>query len=348
MIQPNKRQEDEKTLIIATQVHARAGLLGNPSDMYRGKVISFLLKEFAASVRLWESPTLTFRLHPQHDRNEFEDLSDLVRSVERHGYYGMQRILFAACVRFAQYSAERGLKLRRANFTLEYQTNIPRQSGLGGSSAMIIAALRALLKFHRVPQEKLSPGELAELALSVETQELGIAAGLQDRVVQSYDGLTYMDFAGKRPVYTKMNPASLPRFGLAYLAEQHLGTLESGRVHSPIRYRWEQGDPEVIRTMRELARLADKGREALAKRDLKTLGRLMNRNYELRRALYDDDSVGHHNLELVEIARNLGFAAKLPGSSGAAIILLDDVGKEPSLAKAYAEKGYRYQNITGF
>lgn len=335
-------------MIISTQVHARAGLLGNPSDMYRGKVISFLIQEFDASVRLWESPTLTFRLHPQHDRNEFEDLADLVRSVERHGYYGMQRILFATCVRFAQYSAERGLKLRRANFTLEYQTNIPRQSGLGGSSAMIIAALRALQKFHRIPQSKLPPRELAELALSVETQELGIAAGLQDRVVQSYDGLTYMDFSGERPVYTRLNANCLPRFGLAYLAEQHLGTLESGRVHSPIRYRWEQGDPEVIRTMRELGRLADKGREALAKGDQKALGRLMNRNFELRRALYGDDSVGNHNLELVEIARDLGFAAKLPGSSGAALILFDDLGKEQALSEAYAAKGYRYQTITGF
>ncbi len=335
-------------MIISTQVHARAGLLGNPSDMYRGKVISFLIREFDASVRLWESPTLTFRLHPQHDRNEFEDLADLVRSVERHGYYGMQRILFATCVRFAQYSAERGLKLRRANFTFEYQTNIPRQSGLGGSSAMIIAALRALLKFHRVPQSKLLPRELAKLALSVETQELGIAAGLQDRVVQSYDGLTYMDFSGEQPAYTRLNASCLPRFGLAYLAEQHLGTLESGRVHSPIRYRWEQGDPEVIRTMRELGRLADKGREALAKGDQKALGRLMIRNFELRRALYGDDSVGNHNLELVEIARELGFAAKLPGSSGAALILLDDLGKEQALSEAYAAKGYRYQTITGF
>jgi glucuronokinase len=335
-------------VIISSQVHARAGLLGNPSDMYRGKVISFLIKEFAARVHLWESPTLAFRLHPQHDRTEFEDLSDLVRSVQRHGYYGMQRILFATCVRFAHFAADRGIRLRRANFTIEYQTDIPRQSGLGGSSAMIIAALRALLKFHRVSQSKVPAGDLAELALSVESRELGIAAGLQDRVVQSYGGLTYMDFSGARPEYAQLNPDWLPRFGLAYLTEQHLGTLESGRVHSPIRYRWEQGDPEVIRAMRELARLAEKGCEALAKGDLRALAKLMNRNFEVRRALYGDDSAGDHNLELVEIARSLGHAAKLPGSSGAALILLDDAQAENALAGAYAAKGYHYQPITGF
>jgi len=82
-------------VIISTEVHARAGLLGNPSDMYGGKMISFLIGDFSARVRLWESPTLTLKPHPEHDRTEFENLSHLANSIERHGYYGMQRVLFA-------------------------------------------------------------------------------------------------------------------------------------------------------------------------------------------------------------------------------------------------------------
>ena len=69
-------------MIIRTEINARAGLLGNPSDMYGGKVISFLIEDFSARVRLWESPRLTFQLHPEHDRSEFEDLDDLVAAVE--------------------------------------------------------------------------------------------------------------------------------------------------------------------------------------------------------------------------------------------------------------------------
>ena len=339
-------------MIIRSEVHARAGFLGNPSDMYGGKVISFLIRDFSAGVWLWESPRLTFLPHPNHDRTQFEDLSDLVHSVERHGYYGMQRLLFAACKRFAQYARERGIALRRANFTIEYETTIPRQSGLGGSSAMIIAALRALLKFHRVPAQTVPPAALADLALSVETQELGIAAGLQDRVVQSLGGLAYMDFSSRRagasscPTYERLDSELLPPFGIAYLAEQHLGTMESGRVHSQVRYRWEQGDPEVSRAMRELARSAEQGRRALERGDRKAIARLMNRNHELRVRLFGE-ALGAHNIELVEIARSLGFAAKLPGSSGAALILLDDAD-DRSLAEAYAMKGYCYQAIGAF
>lgn len=334
-------------MIIRAAVPARAGLVGNPSDMCRGKVISFLIENFAARVQLWESPKLTFRLHPDHDRSEFSDLWDLVSAVRRHGYYGMQRVLFATCTRFARYCQERGITLRRANFTLEYETDIPRQSGLGGSSAMIIAALRALLRFHRVPQEAVSPEELAELALSVETGELSIAAGLQDRVVQSYGGLTYMDFSGDRPRYERLDSRLLPRFGLGYLTDEQVGQRESGLVHGEIRYRWEQGDPEVRRGMRELARCAEAGREALLAGDIKQLGRLMNRNFDLRRGLYGDQALGEHTIALVETARAAGCPAKLPGSSGAALVLLDSKEAEQALADAYGAKGYRFTPIRG-
>jgi glucuronokinase len=334
-------------MIIRSQVHARAGLLGNPSDIYGGKVISFLIRDFAARVRVWESPSLTFRLHPDHDRTEFGDLADLVGSVRRHGYYGMQRLVFATCNRFTSYCEARGVRLRKANFTLEYETDIPRQSGLGGSSAMIIAALRALLRFYRVPARAIPARELAELALSVETGELGIVAGLQDRVVQAYGGLTYMDFSGRRSQYERLDSRRLPRFGIAYLTDEQIGQRESGQVHAEVRYRWEQGDPAVKSTMRELARSADLGREALRRGDVKALGKLMNRNHQLRCELFGARVLGEHTLALAEIAQAAGFPAKLPGSSGAALILLDNRKNERALAQAYAAQGYRFQVVRG-
>jgi len=332
-------------MIIQTEVHARAGFLGNPSDMYDGKVISFLIRDFSAQVQIWESPKLSFRLHAVHDQAEFANLAEFTRAVRRHGFYGMQRLVFAAAWRFAEYARERRLELRPGNFTLEYDTTIPRQSGLGGSSAIIIAVLKSLLRFHGI--QRIGPAQLAELALSVEIRDLGITAGLQDRAVQSFGQLVYMDFPrGKKASYETLDSRLLPDFGLAYLAEEHFGTLESGLVHSSVRARWEQGDPEVRRVMRELARSAEQGRRALERGDRKALARLMNRNHELRVRLFGE-ALGAHNLELVEIARSLGLAAKLPGSSGAALILLDDAD-DRALAEAYQQKGYRYQRIEVF
>ena len=47
---------------------------------------------------------------------------------------------------------------------------------------------------HALGPRDLDGLEQPSLALSVETDELQIPAGLQDRVAQVYEGVTYMDF----------------------------------------------------------------------------------------------------------------------------------------------------------
>lgn len=44
--------------MIRRKSYARAGLVGNPSDGYFGKTISFIVKNFEAEVILYESPEL--------------------------------------------------------------------------------------------------------------------------------------------------------------------------------------------------------------------------------------------------------------------------------------------------
>lgn len=64
------------------------------------------------------------------------------------------------------------------------------QTGLSGSSAIVCAALNCLLDYYNV--RNLIKVEIRpKLVLSAE-EELGIVAGLQDRVAQVYGGLVYM------------------------------------------------------------------------------------------------------------------------------------------------------------
>jgi glucuronokinase len=92
----------------------------------------------------------------------------------------------AICKVFRNYCKENGIQLHDKNFTLSYDTNIPRQTGLSGSSAIVSAALSCLLDFYNVRQSiriEVRPN----LILNAE-KELGIVAGLQDRVAQVYGG----------------------------------------------------------------------------------------------------------------------------------------------------------------
>ena len=80
------------------------------------------------------------------------------------------------------------------NNLFSYDTNIPRQVGLAGSSAIVTATLNCLMKFFNLTESDLSKPRRASFILNVEMTELFIQAGLQDRVIQVYEGLVYMDF----------------------------------------------------------------------------------------------------------------------------------------------------------
>src|SRR5262245_13551353 len=177
--------------MIRTRAFARAALVGNPSDGYYGKTLSFVVRNFSARVTLYESPRIRI-LAQASDRLEFRDVADLMEDVERHGYYGGVRLIKAAIKKLHDHQHARGSNLPARNFTIEYESDIPVRVGLAGSSAIVTATLRALLQFYGVEVER---PVLPNLILSVERDELGIGAGLQDRVAQVYEGAVFMDFS---------------------------------------------------------------------------------------------------------------------------------------------------------
>ena len=177
-------------LIIRKRAYARAGLIGNPSDGYHGKTISIIVRNFWAEVVLYEWDSVDIVL-AENDRARFSSIYDLAKDVKLHGYYGGIRLIKATIKRFVDYCERRGLTLHDRNFSVRYQTNIPQQVGMAGSSAIIVATLRGLMDFYGVA----IPLEVQpSLVLAVEREDLGIGAGLQDRVIQVYEGMVYMDF----------------------------------------------------------------------------------------------------------------------------------------------------------
>ncbi|MEZ5353787.1 MAG: GHMP kinase [Bryobacteraceae bacterium] len=301
--------------MIETVAYARAGLLGNPSDGYYGKTISLLVKNFRARVLLYPSARLEIKLS-KADTPVFENLQDLYQTTRWRGYYGGIRIIQALVVRFMDHCRDRGIELMDRNFTLEYETNVPLRLGMGGSSAIITAALRALCQYYEV--EVPLPLQ-ANLVLETETKELGVAAGLQDRVIQSYEGMVYMDFSrdymeqNGHGQYSRLDPSLLPDIYLAYRTSLSEGTEV---FHNNIRERWRRGDPEILEAMATWASYAEQGRQALMERDYDRLDQLIDANYDLRAQLYE---IGEGNAEMIRLARSVGASANFAGSGGAIV-----------------------------
>ena len=304
---------------IETYAYGRAGLLGNPSDGYYGKTISLLVRNFRARVIIYPSARLEIKAG-KADLPVFESLDDLYETTRWRGYYGGFRIILALLVRLSDYCRERGIALPNRNFTLEYESTVPLRLGMGGSSAIITAALRGLIQYYdlKIPVE-----EQPNLVLETETKELGVAAGLQDRVIQTYEGLVYMDFARELMAergygeYERLNPALLRDVYVAFRTSLSEGTEV---FHNNVRERWRNNDPEVIDAMKTWASFAKRGRQALVDGDRAALHELIDANFDLRARLYQLD---RGNLEMIRLARSTGASANFAGSGGAIVGLYD-------------------------
>ncbi|MFN0103552.1 MAG: mevalonate kinase [Bryobacteraceae bacterium] len=320
---------------IETYAYGRAGLLGNPSDGYFGKTISLLIRNFRARVILYPSARLEIKAG-KADLPIFESLDDLYETTRWRGYYGGFRIIVALLVRLADYCRARGIELPNRNFTLEYESTVPLRLGMGGSSAIVTAALRALIQYYdlKIPIE-----QQPNLVLETETKELGVAAGLQDRVIQTYEGLVYMDFARElmesqgHGNYERLDPALLQGVYVAYRTSLSEGTEV---FHNNVRERWRNNDPAVVGAMKTWASYAEDGKRALSTGDRKKLHELINSNFDLRARLYKLD---HGNLEMIRLARSTGASANFAGSGGAIVGLYEGEEMYARLVTALGSAG---------
>lgn len=304
--------------IIRKRAFARAGLLGNPSDGFHGKTISLIVRNFYAEAVLYEWDRVELVLSDE-DKSSFDSIHELADDVHLHGYYGGIRLVKATIKCFADYCEREAISLDDRKFSIRYATNIPRQVGLAGSSAIIVATLRALCEFFEVT----IPLEIQpSLVLSVETRELGIAGGLQDRVIQVYEGLVFMDFSREVThdshgfqcgVYEPLPVENLPNLYIAYSTR---ASEPTELTHGPLRARYEAGLPNVVAAMDEFANLAVLGRQAIQAEDTMELNRLINANFDLRKSICDLST--SHEL-MIQQARLAGATAKYCGSGGAII-----------------------------
>jgi glucuronokinase len=299
----------------SSRAHAypRLGILGNPSDGYGGRVLSLTFSNFKAEVEAIDAGPSVRELFERLDSGAAEGIETLTTAAARsyaraHPLPDTTRLSFSTV------------------------TDIPRQAGLAGSSAIVTAALRALAGTLGV---HLSPRELALLAWEAETRELGIEAGPQDRVAQAHGGLLDMDFSKpwSEDSFRSVDPTLLPAMLVAW--DSRPGS-PSGDVHDEVRARHEARDPEVTQAMERFPQIAADGVLALERGDLTEFLDCMNANFDLRAGIW---SLSPGDLELVSIGREVGCATKFPGSGGAVICAAPDVATLVVAEEAYASRG---------
>ena len=279
---------------------ARAALAGNPSDGYGGAVLAVPVLDLFATVATSEADAFGVRA---------DDLD-------------LRSLLSAAADAYAESIGP------LPTVTISASTTIPRSVGLAGSSALVIATLRSLGGWSERRWDRV---ELAELALSVERDRLGVTAGLQDRLVQAVGQAVLMHFD---PV--SFVPVEVPDDFALFVAWWPDADASSDTVHRSLRRRYEAGDETVVQAMRDLAIQAERAHRGLTVGDAALLGDAMDRSFDLRAAMVD---VGSLQRRLVDIGRRGGAAVNSAGSGGSVVGLARRAEDLALLRAAYEATG---------
>ena len=296
--------------MIKATAPGRCGIVGNPTDMYGGSVLSLSTRE-RASCMLTDAAEMQITVSGQSQTLHSAD--DL--ALRPGDYLNVAR---------AALSALEVDPAAAAPFHLSASTEIPMQAGLAGSTAILACLTGALLAHLGL---RLNPYETAELVRKIEYDVLGIVCGFQDAYMTVFGGLNFMDFTGRNSTealevttpFGTVEPLApyvrdLP-FVLAHTGVRH----HSGSVHATPRERWLAGDPAAVSGYAEIAALSRTAKRALLSGDCETLAALMTRNHAIVRDL---GGSGDANESLIAAALEGGAsAAKLAGAGGGGTIL---------------------------
>jgi len=161
--------------------------------------------------------------------------------------------------------------------------DIPAGTGMGSSSAFTVGLLQNL---HALKNEVIEKNALAEMACKVEIDILGEPIGKQDQYSSAYGGMNVFEF--KKGGEVKATPINLKKADFELLNENTLlfFTGET-RSASELLRRQSSGyeDKKKMDAQRKMVALVWELKDALASSDLNEFGRLLGKNWELKKQL---------------------------------------------------------------
>jgi D-glycero-alpha-D-manno-heptose-7-phosphate kinase len=227
---------------------------------------------------------------------------------------------------------------RADGLTLVTQSASPIGAGLGGSSALNVAACAALARWSGIT---IAPEQLLELAMNIECQVIDVPTGVQDYRPAMYGGVSAieLDVTGVRRAALAVDPAAFgERFVLAYTGESR----HSGINNWEIMKRHIDGDRDTFELFERIRDTAVALRGALVRSDWEEVGRQLALEWEHRRRLAPGVTTPVIDRVIGAASRQGARAAKVCGAGGGGCVLFfADPDAVPRVRAAIEDQGAR-------
>ena len=225
-------------------------------------------------------------------------------------------------------------------------SQIPPGTGLGSSSTVAVATIKALTSLLGLG---LSKHEIAELASFIEIEKLGMPIGKQDQFAASFGGINAITFSsegvGVEPL--RLRQEMVERLERSVLLFYTGAARESARVLDEQDRATRANDPQVLSSLHAIKQSAGDVRRCLQAGDLDRLGEILHSSWEQKKRLASGVSNSRID-EWYDLARAHGaLGGKITGAGGGGFLMLYcPAGTASSVTAALEAQGLRRMNFS--
>lgn len=267
-------------MLIRSKAPLRIGLAGGGTDVspycdiYGGSILNACINMYAyATIEPRNDGKIEFCCA---DRNE-QSVFDSSLSLPIDGKFDLLKGVYNRLVK--------DYIKKPLSFTLTTYVDAPAGSGLGSSSTLVVAIVKAFQEWQNLP---LGEYDLAKLAWSIEREDLNMAGGRQDQYAAAFGGFNFMEFAANEKVL--VNPLRIRK---EYVNElefnvllYYTGTsrLSAKIIESQVENA-KKKDEKAIDAMHKLKQQSLDMKEALLTGNLSKMGELLNTGWENKKKM---------------------------------------------------------------
>lgn len=304
-------------MFIRSRAPLRLGLAGGGTDvepyssMYGGHVLN-------ATIDLHVHVTL----EPLADTTVTFHATDVGRSYSGRATYplptdgplGLHCAAYNRVVR--QFNHERPLSLRLTTYA-----DAPPGSGLGSSSTLVVAIVKAFQEYLALP---LGEYDVARLAYEIERNDMELSGGKQDQYAATFGGFNFMEFYSDNRVI--VNPLRVKNWIISELEASTLlyftgVSRESAHIIDEQRKHMIARTPHTMNALHELKHGAERMKEAVLKGDFSSIAAAMRASWVEKKktaAMVSNSEID----AIVDAALSVGArAAKVSGAGGGGFVM---------------------------
>ncbi len=304
-------------MLIRSRAPLRLGLAGGGTDVspycdeFGGAILNATIAYYAyASIEPLETGAVQFN---SSDRDQFIEYKS-AGNLQFDGTLDLLKYVHNHAVR--KFNAGQPLSLR-----LTTSVDVPAGSGLGGSSTLVVAALKAYAEWLNYP---LDDYELAQTAYVIEREEAGLQGGRQDQYAAAFGGFNFMEFGRNGRVL--VNPLRIKESVISELEASMLlfytgASRSSSAIISEQSRNVETGNADAVEAMHQIKQEALRMKESLLRGDFCLLHEVLRSSWEAKRRMASQ-IVNENIASLYAKALEAGaYCARISGAGGGGFMM---------------------------